>query len=983
MSHCLPPNTLRQVLDGGLPATALEEVQSHVDRCPRCLAMLAQLSEDVELRSWVRTGSLAREEPGLDRLMREILDTRRTLATHDGSFLQQQSPATRPAADTAEFPGYLVQRELGRGGMGIVLQALETALQRSVALKLLRSDRNAEAGCRERFLQEARAAARVKHDNVVDIYGVVVPEQGAPYLVMEFVAGPTLRERIEDSGPLAPRAACEICAQVAEGLAAAHAAGLIHRDIKPSNILFDRVSGRAKIMDFGLARAVDGTGLTLAGELLGTPAYMSPEQIRQPDAIDARSDVYSLGATFYEALTGVEPFRGTTHGVLQQVLHDEPRSPRLLNEAVPGDLETICLRALAKEPARRYAGALAMGEDLRRWLRGEPILARPVSAGERLWRWSRRNPRVATLSGLVALLLLLVSVGSLLFASRLAREHSETIAALGQAEANATAARAAEAQAVLNAEEARDLGEAALEAHSALVFKVQEQLGNKPGTLALRKQLLETALAGFEKIVKRPHTPDSEHSVLAAYDRMADVLTALGRSDEALRSGTAACNLAEQRAARMPEDIQAQRDLAQAHDKLGTMRYIDHNLSTAMVHYEKSRAIRAALAEKNSKPEFTRELAVSLNKLADVFFYTNQHAKAEECYLQALKLTHGVAEADARNTTYKRDLRFSYGRLATVYEGRRDFEQAAAFQKLAGQRAQELAGLDPANTQWQRDFGFTAGQAGTLDLKLDQLGSALEHFGTYLKVAEKLHAADPDNAQWARDVGLACQHLAETQLRQGKQTEARASMVRARAAVEQLMKHDPTNVALRVDLVLICLRLADLEERQGHYREAARETHRVTRLLRDLDQEGKLQGPFMGQLKELTDVLHTAFSQVAELSGFENKPLAPDANPGLLALWSLARARRGSHAEAAAGAERLCERAVENAGAWAVAARIYALCAALTPSASSLRDRYIDKSVRALSETLRLSPTYEWHLEPDFDPIRATQGYRRLFDRKD
>jgi tetratricopeptide (TPR) repeat protein len=808
---------------------------------------------------------------------------------------------------------------------------------------------------------------------------------------MEYIAGPTLRERIEEGGPLPPREAGEICAQIASGLAAAHAVGLIHRDIKPSNILLERTSGRAKIMDFGLARAVDGAGLTLAGELLGTPAYMSPEQIRAPDAIDVRSDVYSLGATLYEALTGVEPFRGTTHGMLQQVLHDEPPRPRLLNETIPVDLETICLHALAKEPARRYASALAMGDDLRRWLNGESILARPDGPGMRFWRWIRRNPRVAALSGAVAVLLVVVSIGSLLFAKRLATEKHETEAALGQAESNAVEARAAEADALANAEEARSLGAAALEAHSALVFQVQEQLGNKAGTLPLRKQLLETALAGLEKIVKRPHTPNTERSVVAAYDRMSDVLAALGRSRQALESCTTACALAQQRAERLPNDIEAQRELAQTHDKLGVMRYVDHNLEGALQHYEKARDIRMHLVEKAPTPELTRDLVVSLNKLADVYYFSNQVPKAEQHYLDALRRTESLAAAQPDSATYQRDLRFVCARLVTLYEGQRDLEQAGAFQTRAARIAQALAKRDPANLQWQRDDGFTAAQAGTLDLKLDKLDPALSHFRTYLEVSQKLHVADPENVQWSRDVGLARQHLAEVQMRLHKPDGARALMEQARQVFEELLIKDPTNVPLRVDLVISDLRMADWLERRGQYREAAQEANRGLEVLQQLSKEGKLQGPILVGLKDQLEGAHLALREAMQSPGFASHPLLSDASPWLVALWALAQARAGKHASAAEAADRLNGLMSESPAYAATAGRVYALCAQALSSEpdsaakaedAALRDKYREKSIHALSEALRLAPWYEWHLEPDFDSIRSSEGYRKFFNKK-
>jgi WD40 repeat protein len=227
---------------------------------------------------------------------------------------------------------------------------------------------------------------------------------------MEYVEGEALSDRLRRRGALAPREAAAIVRQVALGLDAAHARGQVHRDVKPSNILLEKSSGRAKITDFGLARTqeVHSQRLTLSGAIVGTPPYLSPEQITAPHRIDSRSDVYSAGVVLYELLTGEPPFRGLTHLVLEQMVHDEPRPPRRCDDTIPRDLETICLHCLEKEPGRRYADAAALAKDLGRFLDGQPVRARPVGRAERLWRWGRRNPLVASL---VAALFLVLAGG--------------------------------------------------------------------------------------------------------------------------------------------------------------------------------------------------------------------------------------------------------------------------------------------------------------------------------------------------------------------------------------------------------------------------------------------------------------------------------------------------------------------------------------------------------------------------------------------
>ena len=304
---------------------------------------------------------------------------------------------------------YRIEGELGRGGMGVVLRASDETLGRTVAIKVLRPDVT-DPKASARLIHEARMVAKLRHDHVVTVHAVVSPHGAAPYLVMEHVDGETLAALIRLRGRLEPGEAADIAAQIAGGLGAAHEQGLIHRDVKPSNVLVEAAGGRAKLSDFGLARGDQAIASTMTreGHLAGTPTYMSPEQARGGPRLDHRSDIYSLGVTLYEALTGEVPFRGAPHMVFQQVIAEEPRPPRAWNDRVPRDLETICLKAMAKEPGRRYQSAGDFAGDLRRWQRGEPIMARPVGRLERTWRWCRRRPVIA---GLTAALVVVVGAG--------------------------------------------------------------------------------------------------------------------------------------------------------------------------------------------------------------------------------------------------------------------------------------------------------------------------------------------------------------------------------------------------------------------------------------------------------------------------------------------------------------------------------------------------------------------------------------------
>ena len=329
------------------------------------------------------------------------------------TFIQRNGRPAGAAGETGEIGDYEIVEVIGRGGMGVVYRARHRRLDRTVALKMLQAGDTADDVQLKRFQAEARAAANLDHPGIVPVYEVG-EYGGRHFMSMALVEGTSLAEWTRD-GPLPPEEAASLLKSIAEAVQFAHERGVVHRDIKPANILLD-AAGRPRITDFGLAKNVlDDAGLTTTGQVLGTPAYMSPEQAAGREAGQA-ADVYSLGATLYFLLTGRPPFHAAgVMETLRQVAEQEPAPPRLLNPGIPRDLETICLKCLRKEPRRRYESAKELAGDLGRWLRREPIRARPVRPAEKAWLWCRRKPWFA---GSVALIAVLMVLGTTLLAGQ-------------------------------------------------------------------------------------------------------------------------------------------------------------------------------------------------------------------------------------------------------------------------------------------------------------------------------------------------------------------------------------------------------------------------------------------------------------------------------------------------------------------------------------------------------------------------------------
>ena len=583
-------------------------------------------------------------------------------------------PETVDEPPRAEFPGYEILNVLGSGGMGVVYKARQLRTDRVVALKVP-GHLNLET--RVRFTTEAQAAARVSHPNIVQVYEVG-EHQGRPFLALEYVAGGALADRLTGA-PLPPRPAASLIETVARAVGVAHAHGVIHRDLKPGNILlsskFQVPSSKPddnlelgtwnleldpKVADFGLARRIDtDTGQTRSGTILGTPDYMAPEQAAgDVHRVGPPADVYALGAILYQLLTGRPPFRGTGMlETLEQVRTLDPVPPRRLQPGVPRDLETICLKCLQKDPARRYPEAGELADDVRRFLDGQPVRARPVSRLERWAKRARRNPLASTLTAGLCVVLIAAAAYGVWYHFRLQAQRDR----------------------------ARYHFQMSVRSVEGLLTEVaEEDLALEPRAELKRKALLEKALAFYDELLKvEPDDPELAWLAARGARRVADILRLLGRYPEALTAYEQALDRLAPLTANPPDGTDPTREIADCHNFSGEVHRLRGDFTAADAAYRRALPIQEQLLNASTgHAGYLQDLSRTRYNLGIVAWQTGKTGVAVAELDEAARLLDGVPADDVGQRHHRARVYLNLG-PARRLEGRLDAAAEACGRAIA------------------------------------------------------------------------------------------------------------------------------------------------------------------------------------------------------------------------------------------------------------------------------------------------------------
>lgn len=726
-----------------------------------------------------------------------------------GDFtVSQRLPAAHPGMPT-KVGSYDILGVLGRGGMGVVYRAKQKKLGREVALKMILSGAHASGEQLQRFISEAQAVAHLQHPNIVQIFEVS-EERGLPFFSLEFVDGQSLDDLLGDR-MLADREAAKLTMEICRAMQYAHDHAILHRDLKPANVLL-AVDGTPKITDFGLAKNLEDTdesSSTRTGTVMGTPSYMSPEQASgKVHELGPATDQYSLGAMLYEFLTGRPPFIGAKPvETIMQVVRDEPVPPRQIRGSCPVDLETICLKALQKDPHKRYASCNAMADDLQRYLDGVPIEARPVSNLERAWRWCRRNPTIAIASAAAMLMMVFATTVSTWSYFTVSAKNREIAAERDYAQEQETIAKiqeqlAKDQQALAEAREkvAREQSKLALDSLQFVQTNVDNELKTLAGMSDVRLRIMRAMAEKWHEL-EIELTSSADDATGERGEAMATLMASRARTAEAL------LQLGEVQEA---DDIYAEL-IEQANRRIEIMEGVDAARFNAAFLYVQRAATQSKL---NPDPKVALDLnLVALNIIENI----REHPKPKPYDPESDEKTSEEIERERNDLDNRIDSVHEsiLKGLGAYYLGQGELGQAAEYFSQAyavGVSGLEKIRNEPSfeNLSIDQQDTLTAGRQLALDtsglalayiyLRLGRTEESIERYEAAIKGRREIAERRPNFAALQHGLAGFLGNYGNAYLWLDRPEDARSLLEESLQIFVQLTSTDPKNARYRSDL---------------------------------------------------------------------------------------------------------------------------------------------------------------------------------------
>jgi serine/threonine protein kinase/tetratricopeptide (TPR) repeat protein len=762
-----------------------------------------------------------------------IAESANALSLADGAF--DQGEIDRGAQRIGDFR---IVREIGRGGMGIVYEAMQVSLSRRVALKILPFAAVLDPKQIARFKNEAQAAAQLYHPNIVPVYAVGV-DRGVHYFAMKYIEGQPLDRAIaqlrlaqsnDASGTFRPNdisladtvpyrldpatppgsmlsverrryipTVIRLGIQAAEALHAAHEVGIVHRDIKPSNLMLDD-QGRIWVTDFGLARCQTDASLTRTGDLIGTARYMSPEQASGRSAlVDQRTDVYSLGATLYELLTLEPAFAGDdVQALLRLIDQEEPRRLRQHRSDIPVDLETVIAKAMAKHPAERYTTAEEFAADLRRVLDGKPTQARAPTPLDRMVKWTRRHTRLVLAATAISMLATFGLVAATLLVNA-ARQNADD-----------------------NFVRAEKHFRSAHNTVDRFGAALAERLATVPGAIDVRRDLLQETMRYYRDFaLEARDNPELRADLALTYSKMGTLAEEIGSQTEAAEFHRHSIELFEHLAADHPQESEYRRRLALAHNNLATLLSRSGDAALARSHFDAAIEMQQQLLTQSPESRsFRGDLALTYGNLGLLDRDTKDDRSAETALGEAIRLQEKLVGEKPDDLDEVRRLASSYNNLSALYLERDPARAKKLFDK-ALDRQQQLVAARPYDVKLQSELAVTHNNLGSIHSRAGRIGEAADHYAEAIEAQERLVRMAPQQRSYQKDLAVTLSNLglAQTQLKQT--SDAEVSFRRALHVGELLAKRSPRDAEIRSMLGGTFNNLAYVFEESGRTREAA------------------------------------------------------------------------------------------------------------------------------------------------------------------